>query len=63
MPMTDKDALKQGEQTLAYRLKIKQLGCQEELLEKIESYGDQLVDFAVKQNREIQKMKEAMKRC
>lgn len=40
----------------------KPVGCQKELLEKIESYGDQLMDFAVKQNREIQKMKEAMKR-
>lgn len=63
MVMTPGEALQQGEKTLTDRLKLRRLGCDEQLLDKIESYGDMIMDYAVKQNKAIQKMKEAMKRC
>jgi len=43
-----------GERNLAYRLRLRQLGCKKEILEKVEVFNDLIIDYATEQNRVIQ---------
>jgi|GEM_PF-5756296 len=35
-----------GERNLAYRLRLRQLGCKKEILEKVEVFNDLIIDYA-----------------
>ena len=42
-----------GERNLTARIRIRQLGCEEEILKKVEILGDLIIDYATEQNRVI----------
>ena len=50
-----------GERNLTARIRLRQLGCREELLGKLEIIGDNLMDIATEQSRIIQNLKKVFK--
>ena len=52
-----------GERNLGARIRLRQLGCEEELLGKLEIIGDNLMDIAAEQGRIIQNLKKVFNNC